>query len=225
MYKTETHLHTYPVSACSRLSPEELIRLHKEAGYDTVIISDHFARYHYEKMEEHLGKKLTWEEYVDVFATGYERAKHAGEQCGLCVLYAVELTLGVDHFLLYGADRSFLMLRQDIFDLTAAELYAHAKAYGVTVIQAHPLRDEKCTPYPDCVDGFEVFNSHPRHRNHNDEVLELAKQYPHLLRTAGSDVHQSVDVGGTAVLSEEPITSVEEYLVLLHSGKAKFLNM
>lgn len=225
MYKTETHLHTYPVSACSKLCPEELIRLHKEAGYDTVIISDHFARYHYEKMEAYLGKPLTWEEYVDAFSSGYEMAKRAGEQYGLRVLYSVELTLDVDHFLLYGADRSFLMLRQDIFGLTAAELYAHAKKHGVTVIQAHPLRDEKCTPHPDCVDGFEIFNSHPRHRNHNEEVLAIADQYPQLLRTAGSDVHQSVDVGGTAVLSEEPITSVEDYLALLRSGIAKFLNM
>ena len=44
MYKLEPHLHTYPVSSCSKLEADELSRLHKEAGYDTVIISDHFSR-------------------------------------------------------------------------------------------------------------------------------------------------------------------------------------
>ena len=222
MYKTEPHLHTFPVSNCSQLRADELIRLHKEAGYDTVIISDHFARFHYEKLEEYLGQTLSWEEYVDQFRTGYESAKTAGEKYGLRVLYSVELSLGVNHFLLYGADREFLLSRSDIFDLTPAELYAHAKAHGVTVIQAHPLRDEKCTPYPECVDGFEVFNSHPRHRNHNEEVRVIMDRYPQLLRTVGSDVHRDVDVGGCAVLSEQPIESVEDYLELLRSGNAKF---
>lgn len=225
MYKTEVHLHTFPVSACSKLGADELIRLHKEAGYDTVIISDHFAKYHHEKQEAYLGKQLNWEEYVDRFQTGYEEAKLAGEKYGVRVLFSVELSLGVDHFLLYGADRDFLVSRPDLYSLPVAEFYAYAKSRSVTVIQAHPLRDEKCTPYPEYVDGFEVYNSHPRHRNYNEEVQAIAERYPHLLRTAGSDVHQEVDVGGTAVLSEKPIESVEDYLALLRSGHAKFLNM
>lgn len=222
MYKTEPHLHTFPVSNCSQLRADELIRLYKEAGYDTVIISDHFARFHYEKMEERLGRKLSWEEYVDLFRTGYEAAKEAGDACGIRVLYSVELSLGVNHFLLYGADKAFLLSRTDVFDLSVPEFYAHAKAHGVTVIQAHPLRDGKCTPYPDHADGFEVFNSHPRHNNHNDEVLAIAEWHPRLLRTVGSDAHRVEDIAGCAVLSDQPIESVEDYLELLRSGKAKF---
>jgi len=222
MYKTEPHLHTFPVSSCSKLRADQLIRLHKDAGYDTVIISDHFARYHYEKLEERLGRKLSWEEYVDLFRTGYEAAKEAGDACGIRVLYSVELSLGVNHFLLYGADKAFLMLRSDLFDLTPEAFCAHAKAHGVTVIQAHPLRDGKCTPYPEDVDGFEVLNSHPRHDNHNEEVQAIADRYPHLLQTAGSDAHRIQDIGGTAVLSETPVETVEDYLALLRSGQAKF---
>ena len=220
MYKIEPHLHTRPVSTCSQLEADELIRLHKEAGYDTVIISDHFSRYHYAKLEIDMGQTMTWERYVDLFLTGYEGAKAAGEKYGVRTLFSVELSLGVDHFLLYGAGKDFLMARKDLFDLTAEELYAHAKAHGVTVIQAHPLRDGKCTPHPLCVDGFEVLNSHPRHNNYNDEVLAIAEQYPHLLRTAGSDVHREVDVNGSAVLSETPVETVAAYLNLLRSGKA-----
>ena len=43
MYKTEVHMHTYPVSSCSKLTPAEQVRLFKEAGYDTVFVSDHFS--------------------------------------------------------------------------------------------------------------------------------------------------------------------------------------
>lgn len=221
MYKTEPHLHTAPVSACAFLTPEEIVRRYQDAGFDTLIVSDHFARYHYEKLEERLGRKLTWEEYVDLFPTGYEAAKEAGDKYGIRVLYSVELSLGVNHFLLYGADKAFLMLRTDLFDLTPEAFCAHAKAHGVTVIQAHPLRDGKCTPYPEFVDGFEVFNSHPRHDNRNEEVQAIADRYPHLLQTAGSDAHRIQDIGGTAVLSETPIETVEDYLALLRSGQAQ----
>lgn len=224
MYKTEPHLHTFPVSSCAKLDTDTQIRLQREAGYDTVIVSDHFSRFHYAKLEIHLGRTLTWEEYVDQFYTGYEAARAAGEKYGVRVLFSVELSLAANHFLLYNADRAFLLSRTDLFDLSAEELHAHAKAHGVTVIQAHPLRDGICTPFPEHVDGFEVFNSHPRHDNHNDEVQALANRYPQLLQTAGSDVHRDVDVGGTAVLSEFPIESVGDYLRLLRSGNAKILS-
>lgn len=222
MYKTEPHLHSFPLSSCSHLPVDDLIRRHGEAGYATVILADHFSRYHYAKLELYLKRTLTWEEYVDQFYQTWEAAKAAGEKYGVRVLFAVELSLSVGHFLLYGVDRAFLLSRPDVFELTPDALHAHARANGVTVIQAHPLRDGLCTPYPEQVDGFEVFNSHPRHNNENDRVRQIADRYPHLLRTVGSDVHRPEDVGGSAVLSETPIESVEQYLELLRSGKAQF---
>ena len=50
MYKTETHLHTAPVSSCGKISPEDMIRRYAENGYTTVFISDHFAPYHFDTL-------------------------------------------------------------------------------------------------------------------------------------------------------------------------------
>ena len=224
MYKTEPHLHTFPVSSCAFLTPEEIVARYREAGFDTLIVSDHFAKYHFDKLEAHLGESLTWERYVELFFTGFEAAKAAGDKLGLRVLCSAELTLGPNHYLLYGADRAFFLALPGIFDMTIEAFYPIAKARGVTVIQAHPLRDGKCVPKPEVVDGFEVFNSHPRHDNRNEDVLALAARYPRLLQTAGSDAHRIQDIGGTAVLSDTPVETVEDYLALLRSGKATFLN-
>lgn len=220
MYKTEAHLHTHPVSGCSQIAPDELIRLHKEAGYDTVIISDHFSRYHHARLEIDLQQVLTWEQYVDRFFTGYEAAKAAGEKYGVRVLCSAELGFGQDHFLLYGADREFFLSLPNLFDMGIRKVYPIAKAHGITVIQAHPLRNGKCTPYPDCVDGFEVINSHPRQNDDNEGVKKLADAHPHLLQTVGSDVHRPEDVGGSALLSERPVETVEDYLQLLRTKQA-----
>ena len=224
MYKTEPHLHTFPVSSCAFLTPEEIVTRYRDAGFDTLIISDHFAKFHFDKLGAHLGESLTWERYVELFFTGFEAAKAVGDELGIRVLCSAELTLGPNHYLLYGADRAFFLALPGIFDMTIEAFYPVAKAHGVTVIQAHPLRDGKCVPKPQSVDGFEVFNSHPRHDNRNEEVLALAARYPWLLQTAGSDAHRIQDIGGTAVLSDTPVETVEDYLALLRSGKATFLN-
>jgi len=104
--------------------------------------------------------------------------------------------------------------------ISIEELYPFAKNHGVTVIQAHPLRDKKSIPTPEYVDGFEVFNSNPRHENFSDDVLQIAHKYG-LLKTAGSDTHRIEDIGGAGVLSETEIKSTDDFLELLTHGKLK----
>jgi hypothetical protein len=110
-----------------------------------------------------------------------------------------------------------LKLREDIFDIDIDELYAHLKAHGVTIIQAHSHRAEKCVPHPHHVDGFEI-NCCLRKDNYNERTMQVAKEYG-LPLTIGSDCHRPEDVGVSATLSEEKITSVEQYLELMRTGK------
>ncbi len=213
MFKTETHLHTYPVSSCAKLSPVEQVRLFKEAGYDTIIVSDHFSPHHFKKLGEH----LTFAEKVDKLCDAYLEAKAEGDKIGLTVLFSVELSFHKNHYLLYGVTREMLKLREDIFDIDIDELYAHLKAHGVTIIQAHSHRAEKCVPHPHHVDGFEI-NCCLRKENYNERTMQVAKEYG-LPLTIGSDCHRPEDVGVSATLSEEKIESIEQYLELMRARK------
>lgn len=218
MFKTEAHLHTYPVSSCAKLTPVEQVRLFKEAGYDTIIISDHFSPGHFKK----LGEGLTFAQCVDKLCDAYLEAKAEGDRIGLTVLFSVELSFHKNHYLLYGVTREFLKLREDIFDIDIDELYAHLKAHGITVIQAHSHRSRKenCVPHPHHVDGFEL-NFCRRKENNNEKTMVLAKEYDMPL-TLGSDCHRPEDVGVSATLSEERIESIEQYLDLVRSRKLIF---
>ena len=213
MYKTEAHLHTYPVSSCAQLTPVEQVRLFKEAGYDTVIVSDHFSPHHFKKLGEH----LTFAEKVDKLCDAYLEAKAEGDRIGLTVLFSVELSFHKNHYLLYGVTREFLKLREDIFDIDIDELYAHLKSHGITIIQAHSHRAEKCVPHPHHVDGFEI-NFNLRKDNYNERTVKVAKEYD-LPLTIGSDAHRPEDVGISATLSEEKIESIEQYLRLVFERK------
>lgn len=213
MYKTEAHLHTYPVSSCAQLTPVEQVRLFKKAGYDTVIVSDHFSPHHFKKLGEH----LSFAEKVDKLCDAYLEAKAEGDRIGLTVLFSVELSFHKNHYLLYGVTREFLKLREDIFDIDIDELYAHLKAHGITIIQAHSHRAEKFVPHPHHVDGFEI-NFNLRKDNYNERTVKVAKEY-NLPLTIGSDAHRPEDVGVSATLSEEKIESIEQYLRLVFERK------
>ena len=213
MFKTEAHLHTRPVSSCGKLIPVEQVRLFKEAGYDTIIVSDHFSSHHFKKM----GEDLTFAQCVDKLCDAYLEAKAEGDRIGLTVLFSVELSFHKNHYLLYGVTREFLKLREDIFDIEIEELYEHLKAHGITIIQAHAHRDGKCTPQPDYVDGFEI-NFNLRKENHNELTVRVAQEHGKPL-AIGSDVHSPYAVGVSATLSEEKIESIEQYLDLMFAGK------
>lgn len=218
MYKIETHLHTKPVSTCSFLTPTEMIGLYADAGYNTVFVSDHLDPGYFAA----LCPDGSWERYIGLFFDAYGEAKAAGETHGMTVLFSPEISLGRDHFLLYGADREKLLARPRLFDASPEELYAYAKSFGGYVVQAHPYRDGICVPHPDAVDGFEVVNANPRHENFDERAIALAREHGKWM-TAGSDAHRPGDVAGAAVLAETPVTCTEDYIRLLKSGKAKLM--
>ena len=218
MYKTETHLHTAPVSSCGKISPEDMIRRYAENGYTTVFVSDHFAPYHFDK----LGAG-TWEEKIDMLCDAYERAVTEGKKHSMNVLFSPELSLGGNHYLLYGVDREFLKEHSEFFTLPREKMYALVKSHGGYVIQAHPFRDGKCYPTTDSADGFEVLNLNPRHENFDEKCIELAREMKKPF-SAGSDAHREEDIARAAMLSEEPIVSWEQYIEFLFENKLKLFS-
>lgn len=217
MYKTETHIHTKPVSACAFFSPEEMVHFHKKAGYNTIFISDHFSKHHFGLLGD-----IPWSEKTGLLYNSFLRAKAEGEKLGINVLFSPELTLQGNHFLLYNVTPELLNSREDFFDISLKELRSYTKKYGVTIIQAHPFRDNKCVPMPEYVDGFEAINSNSRHENYDERVFMLAKKH-NLPVSAGSDAHRREDVGGAAVLSPYEIRTTDDYLRLLKSKDIKLV--
>ncbi len=221
MFKTETHLHTSEVSKCGKIPAAEMVKLYKEAGYDTIFVTDHFSKKYLKRMED-----LSYTEKVDFYFTGYEAAKSAGDACGLTVLPGAEVSLNThdevpirSDLLLYGSKlKEFLAENETLIKMDYPEFFALAKKYDLIVIQAHPFRDECNFPFPQFVDGFEVLNSNPRHENFTEKAIACAKEHNKPV-TAGSDAHRTEDVGGAGVMTAEKITSPEQYIELFLSRK------
>ncbi len=214
MYKCDTHVHTAESSACGKVPAEDIVTLYKEAGYSTIFITDHFD---YRYIDTHSDN---FKEQYEKFCAGFRLAKQKGDEIGLTVLFATEIMLkeNLNHYLLYNVDDKFLTSREDIFDMTIKELHEYAKENGVFIVQAHPYRDGKNLPSPEHVDAIEVYNSHPRHANFNEEALEMAIKFDKL-QTAGSDAHQLPDIALSGVITDTKIESAQDYINAVKNKK------
>ena len=202
MVKVETHLHTAESSPCGKVKAADGIAACKAAGYDAVVVTDHFC----DILDDLPGSPR---ERADRFLDGYRYAKEAGEKLGVHVLFAVEARLpgGPEDILFYGVTPEFILENPLLYTYPLPEVYKTLHDFGAITVQAHPFR-ELCRPLdPRFLDGVEIFNTHPRHENHNRLALLFAEKYQIPIRTSGSDFHQMPDVGRGGMLFDTlPLT-------------------
>lgn len=197
MYLIETHLHTKYGSGCGKLDEKTLIRGYKEAGYQGIVVTDHYNRDTFSMLGVDLngpGDKL------GCFLEGYRRMREEGQRQGIRVYRGAEIRFdeSMNDYLLFGWPDDLLAEPGAIFPMGVAAFAPVCRAAGALLIQAHPYR-RHCTPAIACyLDGVEVCNGNPRHNNRNRLAAEYAREYG-LIATAGSDCHQLEDIGRTGI--------------------------
>ncbi len=185
-YKYEMHCHTSEVSACGHITASELMDVYKNAGYDGVVVTDHFLN-----GSNRIDKTLPWEEKVHLMEEGYKCALERGKEIGLDVFYAWEISFRGTDFLIYGLDTKWLLDNPDCDKLTLNEFSDLAHAGGGYVVHAHPFREagyiDMIRLLPRHVDAVETLNA-----CRTDFENEMADQYADnygLVKTCGTDNH------------------------------------
>lgn len=201
MYKIETHLHTKHTSKCGWMTAPELIAGYKAAGYDAIIVTDHYNRTTF----DYLGVDTTAPgNKVKPFLEGFYRMAELGEKEGIRVFKGAELRFDEsdNDYLMFGYRDDLLAEPEDIFRMGIAGFSPVARGQGALLVQAHPYR-KKCTPAIACyLDGIETCNRNPRHENNNPLAEAYAARFG-LLALAGSDCHRPEDVAVSGILSAE----------------------
>ena len=90
------------------------------------------------------------------------------------------------------------------------------KEVGALIYQAHPFRNNMMVTDPSLLFGVETWNAHPKHPSRND-LAELWAQRYALHRISGSDIHHAAHLPSGGILTDTPITTVEELLAVLRS--------
>ena len=207
-------MHTSEASKCARVSGSEQALLYKRAGYDGIIITDHFFG-----GNTCIDKRLSWEERINLFCKGYENAKETGDKIGLKVFFGWEQTFDGTDFLVYGLDKEWLLSNPEVEYWTIAQQYKNVKENGGMVIHAHPFRDRQYISnirlFPNLVDGVEVIN-YGNYEDENMNAFRYAKDY-NLPMTCGSDGHGHEVLGG-GIRTDKELNTINDYIKLILTG-------
>ncbi|MBR4123077.1 MAG: PHP domain-containing protein [Clostridia bacterium] len=218
MYKFETHLHTNSCSACAVSTAEEMIDAAKANGYSGVVFTNHFYN-----GCTCVDKTLPWEDFVDVYANDYYRAKKYGEEKGLKVFFGIEEGYAAGkEMLIYGLSPYTFKKCPDFINYSAKEKSDFVRSNGGLVVCAHPFRKRSYIPDPDTeppaslFDGVECYNYFNSDED-NQKAFEFAKKN-NLLETSGGDIHKSADLGKAGIDFNVPINTYEDFLENIKKG-------
>ena len=216
--KIELHIHTTGFSDCGKLSVAEIVDLYSKAGYDAIVITNHFNTVSRKWFEKNGGSDYL-KAYFDTIRQGIE----LGKERNLLVLGGFELRfdLNANDYLVYGMTEEMCQEYEKLFAMTPREFKAFADEKGILFYQAHPFRNGITVTPPEYLFGIEVLNTHPRHDSRNDIALAWAEKYG-LHKIAGSDCHQTVDVGTCAISTDYPVRNITDLVHVLKNDLYTF---
>ncbi len=219
-FYAQLHLHTAESSHCGRAEAKQIVRACKQAGYDLIVITDHFFN-----ANINCDFSLPWAGQVDCLMRGYRLAREEGERLGLTVLFGWETNTFGPEVLTYGLGEDFLLANPDVALWPLEEYARRCRAAGAFLCHAHPYREAyyipPFTPQPEFFDAIEVFNAahHPGHAEWDAKALKLAEDH-NKIQLAGSDAHSTLWVSGGPMRLPWPVHTMEELIACLRTGEA-----
>ncbi len=183
-YRIELHAHTRPASSCSEISPEEMVKIYSDKGYDAVIITNHF----YKDVDEDISYKNA---YIDRYVSDYEKAAEAAKKYNIRVFLGAEIRFTENHndYLLFGVDKELLSICYDYLDRGIKKFRNEVVLESSVFLQAHPFRNGMELVDPALLDGIETFNMHPNHNSRVGQAARYACDSNLKIKIAGSDFH------------------------------------
>ncbi len=192
----DLHCHSSGISTCCRIPYNIVIDEAKAAGFDAIVLTNHYCEYY----TVDIGFDAWLEKYIEE----YDLAKAYGESVGVKVFFGVEVTMNFDvrvHMLVYGISPQQLRDNPELYKKDLRGLYEFCRENDLTLVQAHPFRNGTTVLDTDYLDGIEI-NCHPIYGNtYSDVIPEIARDKK-LSVTCGSDYHGDVPYrpqGGTYI--------------------------
>lgn len=189
-YLIETHSHTKEVSGCSGIFAEEMVELYVKAGFDGLIITDHYFDGFFESL------KGDWKYKAERYLEGVYKAKKIGKEKGIKIYTGMEIGFvgSLNHYLVFGVTEQFIIENKELYKIGLENFRKICIENDFLLFQAHPFRDGMTRADTNLLDGIEVFNGHPEQRSRNEMSIEHAILHNKKLMS-GSDCHHAHHVG------------------------------
>ena len=146
-YLLDTHVHTSEVSSCGKVEAAQMVRYYKEAGYNGIIITDHYYKEYFESMLEG-----SWEEKTDIYLSGYRAALDEGKRIGVDVFPGMEIRFhdSPDDYLIFGIDEEYLLNNPKLYNHTLKSYRDSIKGQDILIFRLIPSGRLAFLPNPGC---------------------------------------------------------------------------
>lgn len=218
MYKYELHAHTHECDRDAHLSARELVHAYKEAGYDGMVITDHYIERFYTRWFPEEVAGLTHPEQVHRWLKGYRTAKEEGDRIGFTVLPGAEVRFDdyPNDYLIYGLHADFFYTVPRLNELKDISALLNLLPRDVCVVQAHPFRDDMAVADPRGLFGLEVFNGGTE--QFRNALARIYAEHYGLAMTSGSDIHGWSRLAKGGIMTNTRIQTPEDLITVLRSG-------
>lgn len=217
MYKYEMHLHTSEGDAYARFSGAECVKMYHDAGYEGIVVTDHYEK----RFFEWFADELTGADHrgmIDRFLRGYYNARNEGEKLGFTVLSGAEVRFSdsANDYLVYGVDEEFFYNAPLLHLLGGPDELVRIVPEGACVVQAHPFRNNMTVREPGALFGIEAYNGEMEPFR-NRMAKAFAEHYGKPM-TSGSDLHVSNDFAKGGIVTPRRIATSADLRDVLRSG-------
>ena len=180
-YRTDLHVHTFPISSCAYVPAAEAVRRYRDAGCDAIVITNHLYPQKWSQGDP--------AELAALYLSDYEAAKKAAGN-DMTVILGVEMRFpeNANDYLVYGVCPEDIEYFVTLVPHGIDNFYKKAKNDRNVILQAHPFRKEMVLAPIDSIDGIEVFNMHTRHNSAVARAASYAREHQ-MLVCGGSDFH------------------------------------
>ncbi len=218
-YKYELHCHTGEVSACATALAKKTVERYKKAGYDGIVITDHFSGLTFSPFSY-----FKHSQNAERYLKGYREAlKAAGDDFTVLLGMEIRFLFTPNDYLVYGIDEDFVRNTGNFLFDNQQKLYEKVHSAGGILVQAHPFRGYVKRADPRYLDGVEVFNGKTKNPVENDSSLMWAKSEGLDIHTSGSDYHHPVSKILGGIETNEKIRNNDDLLRVLRSGEYKII--
>ena len=221
-FKYDIHVHTSEVSRCGQSQAADQVRAYIDAGYDGIMITDHYYADWFDDVEG------SWDEKIDRYLEGYKNAVRTAKTIkdDFDVLLGIEIRFleNGNDYLVFGVTEEFLRKNREMYRLGIREFKKLTEKNGLLVMQAHPFR-EWCIVQPaEFLDGIETENAHEGHNNNNYKAREYA-DLNHLRKIGGGDCHDCAQAGKAGIIVGRRLRSSEELRDILAEDDYKVISV
>lgn len=206
--KFELHTHTKENDICVNMTADEIVKAYKGAGYDGIVITNHFFDLSLEWYKDELAG-CGHDGIIDYYLKGYKTAKATGDDIGMTVLMGLELRFDgtINDYLVYGVEQDFLY-NSPLLNTLNLDSFLKILPADAIVYQAHPFRNDMSVTDPKKLYGIEVYNG-GTNRDRNEMAEVWAEKFK-LKKISGSDFHSIHHLARGGVIFEQDVKDCKQ---------------